>query len=110
MGNALNEGLSENSWLVKSCRHRVTDNPPELTTERVPSRLVRFTPVNVLPVYFSALNEPENDGIERLFYSKKSGTRRSFASVSLTETGAFYSSDSYCEGQLRYIVKQHIFK
>ena len=27
-GNALNEGLSESSWLVKSCRHRVTDNPP----------------------------------------------------------------------------------
>ena len=45
---------------------------PELTTESVPSRLVRFTPVNVLPVNFSYL---KNDGIERLFFdSNKSGT------------------------------------
>ena len=35
---------------------------PELTTESVPSRLVRFTPVNVLPVNFSYLKTTGSRG------------------------------------------------
>ena len=63
---------------------------PELTTESVPSRLVRFTPVNVLPVNFSYL---KNDGIERLFFdSNKSGTAESFTPLSLVKTEAVWHS------------------
>ena len=84
---------------------------PELTTESVPSRLVRFTPVNVLPVYFSALNEPENDGIERLFLQQKEWYRRSFASVSLTETGAFLFFRFLLRGAVKiYTYNQSILK
>ena len=65
MGTLLTKAFQRAAGWWKAADTALQTILPELTTESVPSRLVRFTPVNVLPVNFSYL---KNDGIERSFF------------------------------------------